>query len=79
MKEEARKEIRKIRREELKKLGKGRKLPKPLLNGDEIMKILKIKPGKKVGTILEMLREKQLAGKIRMKEEARKEIRKIRR
>ncbi|HOZ36238.1 MAG TPA: CCA tRNA nucleotidyltransferase [bacterium] len=62
---------------ELKKLGKGRQLPKPFLDGNEVMKILKIKPGKKVGKILEELREKQLAGKIRNKKEAEREIRKV--
>jgi len=63
---------------ELKKLGKGRNLPKPLINGNEVMKILGIKPGKRVGKILEQLREKQLAGKIKDKEEAKKEIKKTR-
>jgi len=63
---------------ELKKLGKGRNLPKPLINGNEVMKILGIKPGKRVGKILEQLREKQLAGKIKDKEEAKQEIKKTR-
>jgi poly(A) polymerase len=63
--------------EELKKLGKGRRLPKPLIDGNEIMKILGIKPGKKVGKTLETLREKQLAGKIKNKKEAMREIKKI--
>ncbi|NMC51931.1 CCA tRNA nucleotidyltransferase [Candidatus Kuenenbacteria bacterium] len=63
--------------EGLKKLGKDRKLPKPLLDGNEIMKILKIRPGKKVGKILEGLREKQLAGKIKNRKEAEKEIGKV--
>jgi len=62
--------------QELEKLGKGRQLPKPLLDGNEVMKILKIRPGKKVGKILEELREKQLAGKIKNKKEAEKEVRK---
>ncbi|NMB48075.1 CCA tRNA nucleotidyltransferase [Candidatus Kuenenbacteria bacterium] len=61
--------------EELKKLGKGRRLPKPLLDGNEVMEVLKIKPGKKVGRILEELREKQLAGKIKSKKEAEREVR----
>jgi tRNA nucleotidyltransferase (CCA-adding enzyme) len=62
---------------ELKRLGKDKNLPKPLLNGDEIMEILKIKPGKKIGEILENLREKQLAGKIKTKKGAREYIKKI--
>lgn len=59
---------------ELKKIGKGQRLPQPFLNGDEIMKILKIKPGKKVGEILNRLREKQLSGAVRNKKEALKMI-----
>ena len=55
---------------ELKKLGKGRKLPKALLNGDEVMEILGIQAGKKVGKILNELREKQLSGRIKNKQEA---------
>jgi poly(A) polymerase len=47
-------------------------LPKPLLNGDEVMKILNIKPGKEVGRILESLREEQLAGRIGDKQAAEK-------
>ena len=62
--------------EELKKLGKGRRLPKPLIDGNEVMKILKIKPGKKVGKILEELREKQLTGKIKDREGAVREVKK---
>ncbi len=44
--------------------------PKPFLSGNEVMKSLKIKPGKKVGTILSELKEKQLAQEIRTKKEA---------
>ncbi len=45
-------------------------LPNPLLNGEDVMKILNLKPGKKIGEILDQLREKQLAGEITTKEEA---------
>ncbi len=62
---------------ELKKLGKDKKLPDSLINGKDVMKILGIRPGKKVGMIMEALREKQLAGKIRTKEEAKEEIKKL--
>ena len=55
---------------ELKRMGKGKRLPEPFLNGDEVMKILKINPGEKVGKVLEDLREKQLSGEIRNKREA---------
>ena len=57
---------KKLYQEELKRP----KPPKPLLNGNEIMKILKIKEGPKVGEILEKLKEAQLEGKIKTKKEA---------
>lgn len=46
---------------------RGPGLPPPLLNGNEIMDILKLKPGKKVGNIIEQLREEQLKGSIKTK------------
>ena len=64
--------------EELKKLGKDKRLPKPLLNGHEVMKILSIGPGEKVGQVLTEIREKQLEGKVRTREEAIKEIKRLR-
>jgi tRNA nucleotidyltransferase/poly(A) polymerase len=51
--------------------------PKPVIEGEEVMKILKIKPGKKVGGILADIREKQLAGEIRNKSEALAYLKKI--
>ncbi len=64
---------------EMKKLVKKKKaaqlLPRPLLDGHEIMKTLKIKPGKRVGEIKNILREKQLVGKIKNKEEAKRYLR----
>ncbi len=49
----------------IKKLSKGRmELPKPLLNGNEIMKLLNIKPGPEVGKVIEQLREAQLSRKV---------------
>jgi tRNA nucleotidyltransferase/poly(A) polymerase len=45
-------------------------LPRPILDGNEIMKILKIKPGPKVAEIMDMLREAQLAGNIKNTKEA---------
>lgn len=45
-------------------------LPPPLVNGDEIMKLLKLKPGPEVGKIIEQLREFQLQGKIKTKKQA---------
>ncbi|MDP2624582.1 MAG: HDIG domain-containing protein, partial [Candidatus Peregrinibacteria bacterium] len=51
-------------------LEKFPKEPKPLLSGEEIMELLKIKPGKKVGEITEQLREKQLAHEVNNKKHA---------
>ena len=48
----------------------GFKLVKPLLSGDDIMKELGIKPGLKVGEILEKVRQKQLAGELTSKSAA---------
>lgn len=45
-------------------------IPPPLLNGNEIMKALKISPGPEVGKILEKIREEQAAGKIKNREKA---------
>ncbi|MBI4268579.1 CCA tRNA nucleotidyltransferase [Candidatus Uhrbacteria bacterium] len=42
-------------------------LPKPILDGDEIMTIARIKPGKEVGALVDLLREEQLAGRVRTK------------
>lgn len=39
-------------------------LKKPLISGNDVMRILKIKPGPQVGKILEALEEKKLSGKI---------------
>jgi len=52
-------------------------MPKSLVNGEEIMKLLKIKPGKKIGQILKKIREKQLAGTIKNKKEALEIARKL--
>lgn len=60
-------EIMVARINELKKLGKDRKLPQPLLNGNEVMEVLKMKPGAKVGEILGNLREKQLSAEVKDK------------
>lgn len=44
--------------------------PKPLLTGNEIMKMLGLPPGPRVGEIAEALREKQLAHEINNKKQA---------
>jgi poly(A) polymerase len=46
------------------------KEPKPLLKGEDVMKELGIKPGEKVGQILDKLREKQLAKELKTKKQA---------
>ena len=51
-------------------LEKMPKVPKPLLSGNEIMELLKLKPGKKVGEIAEELREKQLGHELTTKKQA---------
>lgn len=57
--------------EKLKKLGKTKKeLPKEILDGYEIMKKFNLQPGPKIGELKEALREEQLTGRIKTKEEA---------
>ncbi len=51
--------------------------PKPLLDGNEIMELLNLRPGKELGNIVEMLMEHQLAGEIKTKEDAKKWLEKI--
>lgn len=48
-----------------------RSLPKPLLDGEDIMRICRIQPGPHVGDLRETLREEQLSGRIRTKRDAR--------
>jgi poly(A) polymerase len=63
---------------ELKKLSANKKeLPKPILNGNEIMKEFKIKSGPRIGELLGILREKQLEGKIKDKKSAVKFLKKF--
>ena len=61
--------------EKMKKLynheiAKLKLMPKSLISGKDIMKILDIEPGEKVGKILKEIREEQLDGKINNKKEA---------
>lgn len=61
----------KKRIKDLKKLdSRKRDLPPPLLDGYEIMKILKSPPGPQIGLLKNELREKQLSKEIKTKEEA---------
>lgn len=58
--------------------GKQRPIPPaPFLDGDEIMKIMKIKSGIEVGEIIMALREEQLNGRVKNKKDAGEFIKKI--
>ncbi|MDP6571317.1 MAG: CCA tRNA nucleotidyltransferase [Patescibacteria group bacterium] len=48
----------------------GTKLVKPLITGEHVMDLLNLKPGKKVGKVLEEVRSKQLSGKLASKDQA---------
>lgn len=64
----------------LKQLQRGRRgktaLPDPLLDGHEIMALLKIKPGKPVQEVKDWLREAQLRGKVKTKAQAKTAVQK---
>ncbi len=59
-------------RERIRKLIGTKKptLPSPLLDGNDIMKLKKLKPGPEIGKIITTLREAQLTGKVKTKKEA---------
>jgi poly(A) polymerase len=61
--------------DELAGLGAGKKLPPPILNGGQIMKLLKLEPGPRVGASIAALREAQLDGKVRTRKQAERFIR----
>lgn len=66
--------------EKMKKLyhseiAKLKLMPKSLISGEEIMEILKIKEGAKIGEILQDIREKQLGGELKNAREAKKYLR----
>ena len=46
--------------------------PKPLLDGHEVMEILELQPGEKVGEIMKKLYDAQISGEITSKNEAKK-------
>jgi poly(A) polymerase len=61
----------KARLEKMKQLGRGKaSLPVPLLSGREVMALLEITAGPTVGKHLAALREEQLSGRVRDKDEA---------
>lgn len=61
--------LKKLYRHEIAEL---KLMPKTLLKGDKIMKILNLPAGKKIGKILEQIREKQLEGTLKTKKDAEK-------
>lgn len=62
----AKKRIKEVRT----RIEEEQKRGKPLLSGDEVMKILNLKPCPKVGSALLKLREAELAGELKSEEEA---------
>jgi hypothetical protein len=57
--------------EGLKQLSVSRQeLPKQILSGNEIMEDLGLKPGPQIGSLLALIREEQLSGRIKSKDEA---------
>ncbi len=66
--------------EEIKKTGYKRKKknqPRLLVNGHEIIKMLSLKPGPKIGTIINRVRVAQLGKKIRTKKQAENFIKRV--
>lgn len=62
----------------LKKLIKEKnRLPKSILDGNEIMKKFNIPSGPQIGKLLEILREAQLSGEIKTKKQAREFLKKV--
>ncbi|MCX6811210.1 MAG: HD domain-containing protein [Candidatus Berkelbacteria bacterium] len=64
-------------RETVKTKQKERTLPESLINGNDVMKVLKIKSGPRVGEVLAKIRELQLKGTIKTKEEALKKVKNL--
>jgi poly(A) polymerase len=64
-------------RSRMQQIGEAAEIAKmrPLLNGDEVMELLGIGPGPKVGEVLDFLLEEQLEGRIATKEEATEAVR----
>ena len=60
----------------LKQIEEQPSLAIPILSGDTVMKILKIKPSALVGKVLKQLEEKKLAGKIKTKKSAQEYLKK---
>ena len=67
-------EIKKLYMHEIAEL---KKLPEKLIDGEEVMEILNLKPGQEVGKVLEEIRHLQLEGKLETAEDARKHVTKM--
>lgn len=52
-------------------------LPRSILNGDDIMTVCKLQSGPRVGELLALLREEQLAGRIKTKTDAKTFVKKM--
>lgn len=52
------------------KKSKQKKLPAPLVSGRDLIKQFKLKPGPKIGELLELARQQQLASKLKTKKQA---------
>ncbi|PIR57048.1 MAG: hypothetical protein COU72_02965, partial [Parcubacteria group bacterium CG10_big_fil_rev_8_21_14_0_10_41_35] len=48
----------------------GKKLAKPLITGHDVMETLSLKPSERIGHILDEVRQKQLSGELKSKQEA---------
>lgn len=55
----------------------GSKPPRPIISGTDVMKILNMPSGPKIGEILELLREEQLSGKIKTRKQALEFLKKL--
>lgn len=62
----------------LHEIAKLKLMPKTLISGEDVMKILKLKEGERVGEVLKDIREKQLDGELKNKKDARAYLEKLR-
>lgn len=60
-------ELKKLYKSEIAKL---KLMPKQLVSGEDVMKILKLKPGAEVGKVLGEIRDQQISGKLKNKKDA---------
>ncbi len=69
--------LRAIEQDFLAFLDRHPRPPKPLMTGEQVMEILGIQPGARVGEVLQLLREAQIRGDISSEEDARDMIEKL--